>query len=249
MPQVPVLAIDGPSGSGKGTVGQILARRLGWHFLDSGALYRLLGLAARRLHVAPDHPPDQVGDRAGDLAVVAAGLEPEFLLGADGEPVRVLWEGEDVSDALRSESCGQMASTVAAIPAVRHALLDRQRALRREPGLVADGRDMGSVVFPDATLKIFLTASREERARRRHKQLKDLGADATLKAILRDMVERDARDSTRSIAPLLPAADAVVIDSTRMNVGEVCGRILGLLAGRVDDVVRSSSGPSSRRTS
>lgn len=217
----PVLTIDGPGGSGKGTVGQRLAKELGWHFLDSGAFYRLLGLAAARLRIPLD--------REQRLVELARSLRPQFHLAAEDEPVRVLWDGEDVSEALRSEASAQMASTLAVIPAVRQALLDGQRALRQTPGLVADGRDIGTVVFPDACLKIFLTASPERRAERRHNQLKRLGVDASLNAILQDMVERDARDRMRSVAPMQPAADAVVIDTSDMDIAQVCGRISRLL--------------------
>jgi cytidylate kinase len=221
----PVVTIDGPSGSGKGTIGLLLAQRLGWHFLDSGALYRLLGLAADRasLPLTDEH----------SLAALAKTLHPAFVIGARGELLRVFWEGEDVSEALRAEACGEIASRVAVMPSVRDALLEPQRAMRRPPGLVADGRDMGSIVFPDAVLKVFLTASREERARRRYKQLKDLGIDANLSDILQHMAERDERDRTRRIAPLRPVPDAVVIDTTPMDVQEVCDHILWLLRQRV----------------
>ena len=216
---VPVIAIDGPSGSGKGTVSRILARRLGWHFLDSGALYRLVGLAALRRGLPLDD-----GRRLGAMA---RGLEAAFREDPDGA-VRVLLEGEDVTEALRGEGCAAAASRVAALPEVREALLERQRAFRRPPGLVADGRDMGTVVFPDALLKVFLTASREVRARRRYNQLKGKGADVNLGAILEELAERDARDSARSISPLRPAPDAVTVDTTALTVDQVVDRILAL---------------------
>jgi cytidylate kinase len=212
--RVPVLALDGPSGSGKGTVATILANRLEWHLLDSGALYRLLALAAER-HQATQDSPDAV-------CVLARALEVRFV---PGDPVRVLWAGQDVTLQLRSEACGRTASRIAAIPEVRVALLQAQRAMRRPPGLVADGRDMGTVVFPDAAIKIYLTASVEERARRRYKQLKDLGMDANLDTILQDMVERDARDARRTVAPLKPAPDARILDTTGIPAAIVVGRI------------------------
>jgi cytidylate kinase len=213
-----------------------LVRQLGWNFLDSGALYRLLGLAAQRARIP-------LGSEQ-DLAVLARTLHPKFVIRAEDGPVRVLWQGEDVSEALRSEACGEIASKVAAIRAVREALLAPQQAMRRPPGLIADGRDMGSVVFPDAVLKVFLTASREERARRRYKQLKDLGVDANLNSILQQMAERDERDRTRSIAPLQPAPNAVMVDTTHMGVQEVCRQILRLL----DQRLGQSLVPSSFRT-
>ena len=216
---VPVIAIDGPSGSGKGTVCRILAERLGWHLLDSGALYRLTALAgaARRLD-----PADEPGH-----AAVAARLDARFEVNeAGGE--RVLLDGRDVTRELRAEVTGNMASVVAVMPAVRAALLERQRAYAVAPGLVADGRDMGTVVFPSAGLKVFLTASAGERARRRYNQLKEKGLAANLAGLSQEILERDRRDSARSVAPLRPAADAVVIDSTGITVDDVVDRILVL---------------------
>ena len=216
---VPVIAIDGPSGSGKGTVCRILAERLGWHLLDSGALYRLTALAgaARQLD-----PADEPGH-----AAVAAGLDARFEVNeAGGE--RVLLDGRDVTRELRAEVTGNMASVVAVMPAVRAALLERQRAYAVAPGLVADGRDMGTVVFPSAGLKVFLTASAGERARRRYNQLKEKGLAANLAGLSQEILERDRRDSARSVAPLRPAADAVVIDSTGITVDDVVSRILVL---------------------
>jgi CMP/dCMP kinase len=224
MVGAPVVTIDGPSGAGKGTVAQQLARTLRWNFLDSGALYRLLGLAAERRGVPLE--------AEAQIAALASELDPEFVLGSPGEPVRVRWFGEDVSEQLRGEECARLASILAAKPTVRRALLDPQRALRRPPGLIADGRDMGTVVFPDALLKIYLTASIEERAGRRYRQLKALGVDANLKTILQDMAARDARDSARDVAPLKPAADAVVVDTTHVDVPAVCRRVLQLLEQR-----------------
>ncbi len=215
---VPVITLDGPSGSGKGTVGRAVAERLGWHFLDSGALYRVLGLAALRHGVALD-------DEA-TLATLAQDLDVTF----QGE--RVILEGEDVSGAIRSEEAGAAASKVAALPAVRQALLARQRAFRRLPGLVADGRDMGTVVFPDAPLKVFLEASAEERARRRHAQLKAQGHDVNLDQIVADIRARDRRDRERAVAPLKPAEDAVVIDTTELAPEAVIEEILDLAKAR-----------------
>ncbi len=220
---VPVITIDGPSGSGKGTIGRCLAEHLGWHFLDSGALYRVLGLAASRRGVALDDEDT--------LAELAAALDVRFVHGEDGE-VRVRLDGEDVNREIRTEESAARASRVASLPAVRQALLARQRAFRQPPGLVADGRDMGTVVFPDAPLKLFLTASVEERARRRYRQLKEKGVDAMLPRILADVRARDARDSERRVAPLLPAEDAVIIDTSGLAVAEVERRVLALVEER-----------------
>ncbi len=214
---VPVLAIDGPSGSGKGTIARRVATELGWHLLDSGALYRLVALAANRDGVALDDEPR--------LAALAARLPVRFAVAADGG--EEIWLGDaEVSDALRTEECGSWASAVAVLPAVRTGLLELQRNFRKAPGLVADGRDMGTQVFPDATLKVFLTASAEERAQRRHKQLKDKGLDVSLAALSRDIEDRDRRDSERSVAPLRPAADARILDSSDLTIDEVCDTIL-----------------------
>lgn len=214
-PTAPVITIDGPSGSGKGTISQGLARELGWHFLDSGALYRLVGLAAVRRGISLD---DEA--RLGELAT---GLDAAFIPG-NGEP-RVILEGEDVTDAIRTETAGNAASKVAALPAVRAGLLERQRAFRAAPGLVADGRDMGTAVFPDAEVKIFLTASAEVRAERRYKQLKGKGFDVSLSDLLKEIAERDQRDSSRSASPLKPAEDAVVIDTSDMDVAAVMAEV------------------------
>jgi cytidylate kinase len=212
----PILAIDGPSSSGKGTISRRLATTLRWHYLDSGALYRLVALAAVRRGI---DTADGVR-----LAAVAAGLDARF--GGQGTAEQIYLDGLDVTAALRTETTGEGASRVAAIPAVRAALLQRQRDFARPPGLVADGRDMASVVFPNAALKVFLTASAEERAMRRHKQLKEKGIDVSLPDLSWDIAQRDARDANRTVAPLRPAPDARVIDSTSLTPEEVIASIL-----------------------
>ncbi|NNE04580.1 MAG: (d)CMP kinase, partial [Xanthomonadales bacterium] len=216
---VPVVAIDGPVGSGKGTISTGLARRLGWHFLDSGALYRLVALAAMNEGV---HASDEAA-----VARVAQELDFGFRE-ANGESIPLL-DGEDVSLRIRSEDVSAMASRVATVPAVRQAMVGRQRAFARAPGLVADGRDMGTVIFPDAPLKIFLTASAQARAERRYKQLKEKGESVNLSRLFRDIEARDARDTTRAVAPLKPADDAIVIDSTEYSINEVLDKIESLL--------------------
>ena len=217
---VPVVTIDGPSGSGKGTIGRRLAQALGWHYLDSGALYRLAALAALRRHL--DFGNTQA------LAEVAASLNVRFSAAAVGE--RVYLDDADVSAELRTEQAGDAASKVAAVPEVRAALLQRQRDFAVPPGLVADGRDMGTVVFPDALLKVVLTASAEARAMRRHKQLKEKGIDVSLPDLSWDIAQRDARDANRTVAPFKPAPDARVIDSTSLTPEEVVAHILRWLA-------------------
>jgi cytidylate kinase len=219
----PVITIDGPSGSGKGTVGQMLAARLGWHFLDSGALYRVLGLAAQR-HGLQDLHPAKVARLAEDLDV-------SFW------KEKVIFKGDDVSSAIRTESAGNMASKVAAIPAVRQALLLRQRAFARPPGLVADGRDMGTVVFPQAPVKVFLSASPEERARRRYNQLKEKGLDGSLTNLAAEIRERDERDRGRSVAPLRAAAAALEVDSTALSIEEVFEKVLDRVLRTFPDLV------------
>ncbi|MCQ4347733.1 (d)CMP kinase [Pseudomonas stutzeri] len=221
----PVVAIDGPSGSGKGTVCSRLARQLGWHLLDSGALYRLLALAAGRHGIALDHE--------AALETLAANLDVRFVAAAEGlHGQRILLEGEEVGDELRTEQAGAGASQVAALPGVRTALLQRQRDFRVAPGLIADGRDMGTVVFPDASLKIFLTASAEERARRRYLQLKDKVPGANLSSLLEEIRARDERDTQRAVAPLKPASDAILLDSTELSIEQVLERILAEVAAR-----------------
>lgn len=216
----PVLTIDGPSGSGKGTVARAVARRLGWHFLDSGALYRSVGLAAGW------HDLDLSDAQA--LERCARETQVRFEEREGGEP-RVYVDGVDATDELRTETAGAAASAIAALPPVRAALFDKQRAFRRPPGLVADGRDMGTVIFPDASYKVFLTASAGERAERRYKQLKDKGLAVTLAGLLEEIVARDARDAERTVAPLKPAVDAVLIDSTGVPVDTVIERVLAVL--------------------
>jgi cytidylate kinase len=219
----PVVTIDGPSGSGKGTISRAVARHAGWHLLDSGALYRLVALAG----ATAGAPPDDVARHAA----LARAMRVEFGWTADGEE-QVRLDGRDVSADIRSETAGAGASRVAAWPEVRAALLTRQRAFAEPPGLVADGRDMGTVVFPWADLKIFLTATPEERARRRYKQLKDKGSDVSLAALSREIAERDLRDRTRQVAPLRPAADAEQLDSTGLNIEAVVARVLELGVAR-----------------
>lgn len=220
----PVIAVDGPSGSGKGTLCQHLAQYLGWALLDSGALYRLVGLAGVKHGIALD---DEV-----PLSELARNLDVRFEPGLEGEPTAVILEGEDVSDEVRSESSGALASQVAVLPGVREALLSRQKAFAVAPGLVADGRDMGTVVFTAAPLKIFLIASAEERAERRYKQLINKGESVSLAALLEDIRARDKRDSEREVAPLKPADDAVIVDSSGLGIDEVFGHVLALVRER-----------------
>ena len=222
--QAPVITIDGPSGSGKGTIAGLLAKRLGWNLLDSGALYRLLAFAAG------NHGVDLANEPS--LKVLAAHLDVQFIAAADGKPQKIILEGDDVSQAIRNETVAAGASTVAALPTVREALLQRQRAFQEAPGLVADGRDMGTVVFPDSPLKIFLTASAEERARRRYLQLKAKGDDVSLSSLLDEIRARDERDTQRAVAPLKPAADAIQLDSTELSIDQVLERIMSEIALR-----------------
>ncbi len=224
MIKVPVMTIDGPSGSGKGTVSRAAARALGWGLLDSGALYRLVALAGRQAGITLDD--------AQGLARLAESADIGFGSGSSGE--EVVWlDGQDVTRAIRTEEAGNDASKVAAIPPVRAALLERQRRFAVPPGLVADGRDMGTVVFPGAEVKIFLTASAAERALRRHKQLKEKGVAANLAALSLEIAERDLRDSTRAASPLVASADAVLLDTTGMSVDAVVERVLEVARGRL----------------
>ncbi len=217
MSEIPVIAIDGPSGSGKGTIASRVARVLDWHLLDSGALYRLVGLAAAR--------KGQADASEEALAAIASDLEVRF--DADDAGEERVWLGDsDVSAELRTEECGRLASHVAVLPKVRNALMALQKRFRTAPGLVADGRDMGTIVFPDAILKVFLTASAGERAKRRHKQLNDKGIDVSLPALSRDIEDRDRRDSERSVAPLRPAEDARLLDSSNLTIDEVTQTVL-----------------------
>jgi cytidylate kinase len=235
-PVVPVVTIDGPSGSGKGTVSRLLAARVGWHLLDSGALYRLVALAGLKAGLDPQ-------DIDGH-ARLARRMDVQFAAGPGGEE-RILLHGEDVSRALREEAAGAGASRVAVWPAVRSVLMARQHAAARSPGLIADGRDMGTVVFPQARLKIFLTASAAERAQRRYKQLKEKDSSVSLAALSRDIAERDRRDATRPVAPLVPAPDAIVLDSTALDAHAVTeqvwalGRARGLWGALPDAVDRA----------
>ena len=222
---VPVIAIDGPSGSGKGTVARAVARHLRWHLLDSGALYRIVGLCALRRGIALD-AGELLGRMTRDLRIAFVDID---VARTDVE-VRV--DDEDLTAAIRSEPCGEAASQVAQLPQVRAALHTLQHQQRRAPGLVADGRDMGTVIFPDAVLKVFLTASVEERAQRRYKQLIAKGLDASLPPLLRSLRDRDQRDQERAVSPLRPAADAIVIDSTTISAVVVMERVLELLATR-----------------
>ncbi|QYJ84273.1 (d)CMP kinase [Shewanella aegiceratis] len=226
--RAPIVTIDGPSGAGKGTISQILASRLGWKLLDSGAIYRVLALAAIHHNVELDNE--------ASLALLAAHLDVQFIT-ANGNGIKVVLEGEDVSHAIRSQECSNAASKVAAFPRVREALLRRQRAFAETPGLIADGRDMGTVVFPTTPAKLYLTASAEERAQRRYNQLQDKGFDVNIDRLLAEVVERDERDMNRPVAPLVPAEDALVIDTTGIGIDEVVELALSHIKEKLPDLV------------
>jgi cytidylate kinase len=218
--KVPVITLDGPGGSGKGTICLELAAKLGWHILDSGSLYRLTALEALQKNISDER----------QLAEIAENLDVEYRCN-EGQ-LQILLNNIDVTEAIREEAVGCKASEIAALPAVRAALLDRQRAFARTPGLLADGRDMGTVVFPDSRLKIFLTASAEERAKRRHKQLKDKGIDANLPQLVAELKARDERDTGRKTAPLKAADDAILVDTTNMSIDEVVNQVMQMASQR-----------------
>ncbi len=224
---IPVITVDGPSGTGKGTICSHLASWLNWNFLDSGALYRILAVAAEKYHL-------QTNDETA-FADIAESLDVLFERPQPGRDATVIFEGVDISRQIRTEECGNSASQIATLAKVRSALLGRQRKFRQTPGLVADGRDMGTVVFVDAPLKIYLVASAEERAKRRYKQLKQKGFDVSLPRLTVDTAERDARDSQRTISPLKPADDAIVVDTTMLEISEVIKQIENLIQKTLPD--------------
>ncbi len=229
---IPVLTIDGPGGSGKGTISALVAQKLGWHLLDSGALYRLVALGAQKQGI-------DLADE-GALADYARGLDVKFELVPGTTEVTTFLAGEDVGRQIRTEEAGKAASRVAAVPAVREALHQRQLDFRQPPGLVADGRDMGTTIFPDAQAKIFLTASVEERAQRRYKQLKEKGISVNLADLQKEIAERDARDSQRRVSPLRPAEDAVLLDTSEMDIETVLNEVLNICRQRYADVLSKS---------
>lgn len=225
--RAPIVTIDGPSGAGKGTISQLLATRLGWKLLDSGAIYRVLALAAIHHNVELDNE--------ASLALLAAHLDVQFIT-SNHNGIKVVLEGEDVSHDIRSQECSNAASKVAAFPSVREALLRRQRAFAEAPGLIADGRDMGTVVFPSTPAKLYLTASAQERAQRRYNQLQDKGFDVNIERLLAEVIERDERDMNRPVAPLIPAEDALVIDTTTRGIDEVVELALAHIKQKLPDV-------------
>lgn len=225
MQQSPVITIDGPGGSGKGTVCRLIAQKLGWHLLDSGAIYRVLALAAIHHQIAPD---DEEA-----LQPLAAHLDVQFTADDNGS-TRITLEGENVTHTIRTEEVGSVASKIASLPRVREALLRRQRAFRETPGLVADGRDMGTVVFPTAEVKIYLTADAGERARRRYLELKEKGHDVNIDDLLSEIQTRDERDMNRAVAPLKPADDAYLLDSTHKSINQVLDEVLSVVKSRLN---------------
>ena len=227
--EIPVITLDGPSGTGKGTICHMLAEHLGWHFLDSGVIYRALAYAAQKANVDCAN--------VGAIVLLANALPLRFATGMD-KTSRIFLSDEEISQDIRSEVCGQLASKIAVIPEVRSALLERQRAFAKPPGLVTDGRDMGTVIFPNALLKVYLYASTEERAFRRYLQLKEKGNDASLAQVVDELVQRDARDTARAHSPLKPADDAVLVDTTGQTIVQVFDKIVQLVVTRI----RSCSG-------
>lgn len=224
MMSMPVVTIDGPSGAGKGTISKLLADKLGWHLLDSGAIYRVLAVASVHHQIEAD---DEEG-----LVPLASSLDVNFTTHEDA--MTIVLEGEDVTSTIREEQIGELASKIAPLPRVREALLRRQRAFKQEPGLIADGRDMGTVVFPNALVKIFLTASAEQRAARRYEQLKAMGRDVNIARLLSDIKQRDERDANRKVAPLIPAEGAFVIDSTALSIEEVFESALKVIEDKLE---------------